>query len=108
MRRVVSIAGSSAFHLGWLGWTLGVAGEREEARTIHDELVQRSATEYISPLYVSWVLSGLQERDEALLWLNRAFEERNMYLMFWRLPVFDSLSSDPRFHEMRRSFDRRA
>jgi serine/threonine-protein kinase len=104
LRRVVSIAKGSPFHLGWLGWVLGVAGERAEARTIGQRLVQRSGKEYISPLYVAWVLSGLGETDEASGWLEKAFEEKNMYLLFWRLPVFDSLTSDPGFHELRRRF----
>jgi tetratricopeptide (TPR) repeat protein len=104
MRRVVSMAGTSPFHLGWLGWSLGVAGERAEAQGICEELVKRSRSEYISPLYVAWVLSGLQEADDALVWLEKAFEERNIYLLFWRLPVFDSLTADPRFHDLRSRF----
>jgi serine/threonine-protein kinase len=105
LRRVVAIAGGSPFHLGWLGWALGVAGERAEARTIHQGLVQRAGKEYISPLYQAWVLSGLGEADQACDWLEKAFEEKNMYLLFWRLPVFDSLISDPRFHALRSRFD---
>ena len=98
------MAGKSPFHLGWLGWALGLAEERAEAMTIHDELVKRAESEYVSPLYIAWVLSGLQEADKALEWLEKAFEEKNMYLLFWRLPVFDSLSSDPRFHDLLRRF----
>jgi tetratricopeptide (TPR) repeat protein len=105
LRSVVSMAGSSPFHLGWLGWALGVTGEKDEARTVHQELVRRDGDEYISPLYIAWVLSGLQEMNGAFEWLKKAFEEKNMYLLFWRLPVFDSLSSDPRFHDLRSRFE---
>jgi serine/threonine-protein kinase len=105
LRHVLSIAGDSPFHLGWLGWALGVAGERADAQAVHQELVQRSGNEYVSPLYAAWVLSGLGETDEAFGWLEKAFEEKNMYLLFWKLPVFDSLTFDPRFHELRKKFD---
>jgi tetratricopeptide (TPR) repeat protein len=105
LRRVMSIADRSPFHLGWLGWALGVSGERDEARTIQRELVKRSGTEYISPLFIAWALSGLGEMEEAFGWLQKAFEEKNMYLLFWKLPVFDSMSSNPAFHELRRRFD---
>jgi TolB-like protein/Tfp pilus assembly protein PilF len=105
LRRVASMAGSSVFHLGWLGWALAVAGDREEARKVLDGLVERSRDEYVSPLYISWVLSGLGEADESIEWVKKAFDERNMYLAFWRLPVFDSLSSDSRFHDLLRRFD---
>jgi serine/threonine-protein kinase len=104
LRRVASLSDGSPFHLGWLGWGLGATGEREEARSIHDELVRRSRKEYISPLYIAWVLGGLGEADGAFDRLEEAFEEKNIYLVFWRLPVFDGLSSDPRFHELRRRF----
>jgi hypothetical protein len=87
-----------------LGWALGSAGKREEAEAVYQELAQRSANEYISPLYLSWVLSGLQKTDEAFEWLEKAFEEKNMYLLFWKLPVFDSLTCDPRFQDLRKEF----
>jgi tetratricopeptide (TPR) repeat protein len=100
LQRAVSVAGSSAFHLGWLGWALGVTGAREEAKAIHEDLAKRAESEFIPALYVGWVLSGLQEKDSAFEWLEKAFEEKDMYLRFWRLPVFDSLTADPRFHEL--------
>jgi hypothetical protein len=87
-----------------LGWALAVAGEREEADAVQRELTHRSTSEYISPLYISWVLSGLGKVDEAFEWLEKAFEEKNMYLLFWRLPVFDRLTCDSRFHDLRRKF----
>jgi serine/threonine-protein kinase len=105
LRKVVSMAGSSPFHLGWLGWALGVAGEQAEAQSILEGLMKRSESEYISPLYVAWVLSGLQKAGEALGWVEKAVEENNMYLLFWRLPVFDKLSSDRRFGELRSRFE---
>jgi tetratricopeptide (TPR) repeat protein len=105
LRRVASAAGSSAFHLGWFGWALGVAGEREEARKVLEGLLERARGAYVSPLYVSWVLSGLERMDESIEWLEKAFDEKNMYLAFWRLPVFDSLSSDARFRDLWRRSD---
>jgi tetratricopeptide (TPR) repeat protein len=104
LQRVVSMTGSSAFHLGWLGWALGVAGESAEAKTVHDQLVKRAESEFIPPLYIALVLSGLGEAGEAFEWLEKAFVEKDMYLRFWRLPVFDSLTSDPRFHGMLSSY----
>jgi hypothetical protein len=56
-------------------------------------------------LYIAWMLSGVGEADEAFDWIEKAFEEKKMYLQFWRLPVFDSLTSNPRFYELRRRFN---
>jgi hypothetical protein len=78
-------------------------GGRDEARAILQELTDRSETEYVSPLYISWVLSRLDDEGDAFEWLEKAFEERNPYLVFWRLPIFDGFRSDPRFERMLRS-----
>ena len=59
--------------------------------------MERSKKEYISPLFISWILSELTEEGDAFEWLEKAFKERSPFIAFWRLPVFDRLSSDPRF-----------
>jgi len=44
---------------------------------------------------------GLGEHEEALRWLEAAFEERDIFLVwlkeFW---IYDSLRSDPRFQDI--------
>jgi len=86
-----------------LGWAFASMGRRNEARAILQELTDRSETEYVSPLYISWVLSRLDDEGDAFEWLQKAFEERNPYLVFWRLPIFDGFRFDPRFERMLRS-----
>ena len=104
LERVISITKRSPFYVAWLGWAYGRAGKRDEARAVLNELKERSEKEYVSPLYISWVLSELKEEGDAFEWLDRAFEERNPYLVFWRTPVFDSLRSDRRFEDSLRRF----
>jgi hypothetical protein len=43
-----------------------------------------------------------QEYDEALEWLERAFETRDPNMPYITLPVFDPLRSDPRFQDLLR------
>jgi hypothetical protein len=43
-----------------------------------------------------------QEYDEALEWLERAFETRDPNMPYIALPVFDPLRSDPRFQDLLR------
>ena len=104
LERMVSIARRAPFWLAWLGWAYGKAGRPAEALSVLDELRKRTAKEYVSPLYISWVLSELKDEGDAFEWLDRAFEERNPYLVLWRTPVFDSLRSDPRFEDSLRRF----
>ncbi|MEW6367649.1 MAG: tetratricopeptide repeat protein [Acidobacteriota bacterium] len=105
LERVISMTGRSPFYVGWLGWAYGRAGRTDQARAALSELRQRSEREYVSPLYISWVLSELKEEGDALEWLEKALEARDPYLFFWRTPVFDSLRSEPRFDDLLRRFN---
>lgn len=47
----------------------------------------------------------LGEPDEVIRWLNRAYESRDFeFLFFVADPVFNELSTDPRFIELRSRF----
>jgi hypothetical protein len=42
--------------------------------------------------------SGLDEKDQAFAWLEKAYQERAERLVFLKVePMYDSLRSDPRF-----------
>ncbi|MCI0697474.1 hypothetical protein L0337_36385 [candidate division KSB1 bacterium] len=42
--------------------------------------------------------AGLGEKDQAFAWLQKAYDERDDFLLVIRVdPSFDSLRSDPRF-----------
>jgi hypothetical protein len=47
--------------------------------------------------------TGLGERDEALTWLEQAYQERPYYLSWLKVdPQLDSLRSYRRFHDLLR------
>jgi tetratricopeptide (TPR) repeat protein len=81
-----------------LGYALAVAGRRAEARAVLEGLSQPSSNRYVSPYSVALVHAGLGERDQALAWLDKAYDERSDYMVYLGLePMLDSLRSDPRF-----------
>jgi TolB-like protein/DNA-binding winged helix-turn-helix (wHTH) protein/tetratricopeptide (TPR) repeat protein len=83
---------------GELGHALAVAGRRAEALTMLEDLGHLSATRYVSPYSVALVHAGLGDREQALVWLDRAYVERSDYMLYLRLePMLDGLRSDPRF-----------
>jgi len=46
------------------------------------------------------IYTALGERDQALEWLSKAYEERGEWLVWLKVdPKLDSLRSDPRFKE---------
>jgi len=88
------------FLRGLLGAVYAMAGERQSALTILDELNQRSQRMYVAPVLFAWIYAGLDERDSAFEWLDKACAERSCVLgLGIRFPLYERLSSDPRFSQ---------
>jgi serine/threonine-protein kinase len=86
---------------GQLGRAFALAGRRADALAIIDELRQLSATTYVSSLDISITHTALGERQPALDWLDRAFEERADHLPYIKVnPRLDPLRSEPRFQSL--------
>ena len=61
---------------------------------------KRSERVYIPPVYSSWILAALGEIDAGIETLERAFEDRNAFLVFPETPGYDALRSDRRFVDL--------
>ena len=83
------------------GFVAGVAGRAEEALEILAELKSLAGRKFVTPYGVALVFAGLGENDAALMWLNKAFEERSHWLVWLRLdPRWNRLRADPRFSDL--------
>ncbi len=79
------------------------AGRRDESLKLLRELKARAAREYISPVSLARVYIGLGDKEQALVWLRKAYDERSAYLVNIGVhPAYDPLRSDPRFEELLR------
>jgi serine/threonine protein kinase/Flp pilus assembly protein TadD len=86
-----------------LGQGLAVAGRKDEARKVLNEMNNLSRKRYISPFEIATVYIGLGEKDQAFEWLEKAYEARNFGLILLKVdPWFDNLRSDPRFQDLLR------
>ena len=86
-----------------LGYAYAVFGKKDEARKILDELKELSEREYVSSYFLALIYTGLGEKDQALEWLEKAYQERAIYLIYvGKQPQFDALRSDPRFTDLLR------
>ena len=84
-----------------LGHAYAVSGRRREARDVLDKLKGQSEQRYISAYYIALIYAGLDERDQAVAWLQRAYEERSRELVEIEVdPRLDNLRSDPRFAQL--------
>jgi adenylate cyclase len=91
----------SPYSAGVLGYAYAIAGNRDGARKLLDELYNESKVRYVSPFYTSWVHLGLGEKDQALKQLEKAYDQRaTRWLLQIKGPMFDPLRSDPRFIDL--------
>ena len=96
--KACALSGREAAPLAFLGYALGSMGAKNEAEKILRELEEKSKQSYVSPVHLATVCMGLGKREQALAWLDRAYQERSLWLVNivgdFR---YDSLRSDPRF-----------
>jgi len=97
----ISASGGSSYALARLGHAYAVAGRRGEAQMLLNQLNDLSKQKYVSPYDVGMIYAGLGENDRAFAWLERAYEERSVWLDFLKVePSLDPLRSDPRFQDL--------
>jgi serine/threonine protein kinase/TolB-like protein len=93
--------GGPPWVLSLIGYTYAVIGKKEEARKILVELRNMSKQQFIAPFVFANVYIGLGEKDQAIAWLEKAYEEGDELLgasrfFFWMEP----LHSDPRYRAL--------
>ena len=89
-----------------LAFAYASAGKRHEAEAILERFKTLQQKRYVSPLYFAIAYSGLNDRDQAIEYLNKAYESRHPGLVLIRIdPLFDRLRSDDRFKQLVRRFE---
>jgi DNA-binding winged helix-turn-helix (wHTH) protein/TolB-like protein/Flp pilus assembly protein TadD len=96
----VKLSGSPLM-LALLGHAYAASGKKAEAQQVLSELQDLQGRRYVSPYTVAAIYAGLGERDQAFKWLEKAYEERDIWLMNLKVdPVFSKLRSDRRFPDL--------
>jgi TolB-like protein/DNA-binding winged helix-turn-helix (wHTH) protein/tetratricopeptide (TPR) repeat protein len=87
--------------LASLAYVYGLAGRKREALKLIDELKQRSRQHYVPDNLFAEAYMGLGEKDEAMAWLERAFEEHDQGMVWVKsYPCWADLHSDQRFQAL--------
>jgi hypothetical protein len=56
---------------------------------------------YVDPAWIAHLYSDLDEKDQAFVWLDKAYAEKSDVLSFLKVsPWFANLRSDPRYAAM--------
>jgi TolB-like protein/DNA-binding winged helix-turn-helix (wHTH) protein/tetratricopeptide (TPR) repeat protein len=96
-------AGDDLMKLAALGGHYAVAGNVTQARAVLSKLKYMSGRRYVCPYEMATTHAILGDKDEAIGYLRRGFEERSACIPDIKTdPRLDSLRSDPRFRELLR------
>ena len=102
LERSARRSGRKSFELGSLACTYALAGKKREALVLIKELKERAQQRHISAFVFADAYRGLGEKDQALTWLERAYEERDLMVFIQAAPYWDVLRSEPRFEALLR------
>jgi len=84
-----------------LGHIYAVQGRKREALQVVDELQRGSGQTYIDPSHVADIYVGLGEKDLALVWLEKAYEQHSPAMNGLKTDaVYAPIRSDPRFIDL--------
>src|SRR5262249_190471 len=85
-----------------LGYAYAVSGKRDAALKVLDELTALSALKDVS-YYKASIYAGLGQKEQALEWLEKAYDERSGLLVYLKVdPIFKSLHPERRYTELLR------
>ena len=101
LERARQLSGNAPEVVASLGHAYAAAGRTGEAQRTLAELDEIAKERYVLPYFRAAVYTGLGDKDQAFIWLERAFEERHPGLVLVNIdPRFDTLRSDPRFTDL--------
>jgi hypothetical protein len=87
--------------LALLGHAYAVSGRKAEAQQVLNDLEQLQSQRYVSPYTVAAIYAGLGDQDHAFKWLEKAIEERDVWLMNLKVdPVFGKLRTSRKFSDL--------
>ena len=82
-----------------LAYAYAVSGMKSEAVKMLNDLKNRSSHAFSNAPEIAVIYMGLGQKDQAMVWLERAYVERFNPAVLMR-PCFDTLRSDPRFQDL--------
>ncbi len=84
-----------------LALVYGLWGRKREATKIINKFMQASRHRYVYPTVLARAYIATDDREQALKWLERAYEEKDPGLFWLKVgPIYDPLRSEPRFQTL--------
>jgi TolB-like protein len=84
-----------------LGLAYAVSGKKAETMKVAEAFKSAAKKRYIPPTYFGMLFAGLGDKDKAMMWLEKAYDDRADGLTWLNVePMLDDVRSDPRFQDL--------
>lgn len=101
LQSATSLSGDSPIYVAQVGVAYAAAGKNTQALTVIDQLEKMARQKYVSPYGVAQVYAALGDKQNALRWLQSAYDERAVWMAYLKVdPVLDTVRSEPRFQKL--------
>ena len=98
LQKAVSLSGGNLDTKALLGYAYAISGNQAKAQMILNDFMERSKERHIPSITIAVVYIGLGDNDQAIKWLEKAYEEGSHWLVYLKAnPIYDTLRSDPHF-----------
>ncbi len=99
--KFATLSGGSPGSTALVGYAHARLGQRSYALRVLDQLRAATKQRYVPALSFAIVYVGLAEKEQAFLWLEKAYDERTNSLAYLKVQAtWDPLRSDPRFADL--------
>ncbi len=106
LEKALSLSPDSTLYLGQLGQALAMVGRTDDSREVLHRLEGLATRRYVSPYHFAYVYTGLGEHEQAMDWLERAYEQRAGAVFGIKGSfLFTSLRGHPRFQQLLRKMN---
>jgi eukaryotic-like serine/threonine-protein kinase len=97
----VAMSGGSPLMQAALAQTCGMAKKTKEAKEMLARLTMLAKQEYVASYFLAGIHLGIGENDQALEYLERAYEEKSHWLIYLHIdPGMDNLRGEPLFKDL--------
>jgi len=106
-QKAVELSQNDTDPIASLAHAYASVGRRAEAQKILADLQRESRTTYVSPYMIAIVSIGLDDKDKAFEYLERAYQEKSPDVAYFLKADLrlDPIRNDPRFVDLLRRVD---
>ena len=101
LQKAIGFSGGNKTFRSNLAYAYATSGRRNEALEILNDLKTRPNNGFSNASEIALIYVGLDEKDQAMTWLEKAYGERFNPSVLLR-PCFDPVRSNPRFQDLLR------